>query len=200
MRTNGAGPPRTDVFLHNLGVVSIKERRGEPSQVELDVSLCCFDVPLVGEVHGFPPVGRQRNPNQAWTHTAARRLVLISVKQTSALLLPQGTFLFASPLHVIRVPNLRMSLFRKQEVGAHQVAEDFRAVKHPAVAGMDLSDTADPSSGAVPVFSVLPGRGGLSPSQNWCQPSPTAPAIQQDCLFSQIDACLHLGEAQNPAR
>lgn len=61
--------PPTDVIFHDLGVVSVKERRGEPSQVELDVSLCCFYVPLVGNVHRFPPVGRQRDPHQTWVHT-----------------------------------------------------------------------------------------------------------------------------------
>lgn len=51
-------PRRTDIIFHNLGVVSIKDRSCEPSHVELDVSLCCFDVPLVGDVHRFPPVSR----------------------------------------------------------------------------------------------------------------------------------------------
>lgn len=32
------------------------------------------------------------------------------------LLRLQGTFLFASPLHVIGVPNFCMSLFQRQEV------------------------------------------------------------------------------------
>ena len=51
-------PRRTDIVFHNLGVVSVKDGSRKPSHVELDVSLCCFDVPLVGDVHRFPPVGR----------------------------------------------------------------------------------------------------------------------------------------------
>lgn len=59
-----AKPGPTDVILHDLGIVSAEEWCGEPSQVELDVSLCSLDVLLVGDVHWFPPVSRQRDPNQ----------------------------------------------------------------------------------------------------------------------------------------
>lgn len=62
---------RTDIILHNLRVVSIKEWRGKPSQVKLHVSLRSLDVPLVGDVHGFPPVNCKWDPNQACTHTAS---------------------------------------------------------------------------------------------------------------------------------
>lgn len=56
----------TYVILHDLGIVSTEEGCGEPSQVELDVSLCCLYVPLVGDIHWFPPVSCQGDSNQPW--------------------------------------------------------------------------------------------------------------------------------------
>lgn len=42
----------------------MKDRCGKPAQVELDVSLSCFDILLVGDVHRLTPVPRQRDANQ----------------------------------------------------------------------------------------------------------------------------------------
>lgn len=53
----------TDEVFHHLGVVSVEDGGGEPAEVELDVSLRCFDVFLVADVHRFSPVSPQRDSN-----------------------------------------------------------------------------------------------------------------------------------------
>ena len=57
----------TYIVLHNLWVVSVKDGRSEPAQVELHVSLSCFDVPLVANVHRLSPVSRQGDAHQPFT-------------------------------------------------------------------------------------------------------------------------------------
>lgn len=43
----------------------MKDGCGKPAQVELHVSLSCFDVLLVADVHWLAPVARQRDADQA---------------------------------------------------------------------------------------------------------------------------------------
>lgn len=108
----------TDVVLHDLGIVSAEERRGEPSQVELDVPLGGLDVPLVADVHRFPPVGRQRDAHQTWTreqrwsaglHTHACCPLAPDPQPPNPL-----TFLLASPLRVVGVPDFSVCLRRRE--------------------------------------------------------------------------------------
>lgn len=54
----------TNEVFHHLRVVSMKDGCSKPAQVELDVSLSCFDVFLVAYIHRLSPVSRQRNANK----------------------------------------------------------------------------------------------------------------------------------------
>ena len=56
----------TNEVLHDLWVVSVKDGSGEPAHVELDVSLCCLNVLLVGDVHGLAPVPCQGDAHHTW--------------------------------------------------------------------------------------------------------------------------------------
>lgn len=44
----------------------MKDRCGKPSQVELDISLSCFNVFLVADIHRFSPFPRQSDANQTY--------------------------------------------------------------------------------------------------------------------------------------
>lgn len=55
----------TDEVFHYLRVVAVKDGCGKPAQVELDISLSCFDVFLVADVHWLSPIPRQRDTDQA---------------------------------------------------------------------------------------------------------------------------------------
>lgn len=54
----------TNKVLHDLRIVAVKDGRGEPADVELDVSLSRFDVLLVADVHRLAPVSRQGDAHE----------------------------------------------------------------------------------------------------------------------------------------
>lgn len=51
------------VVFHYLRIVSMKEWRGKPAQVELDVSFSSFYITLICDVHWFSPVSWQGDPH-----------------------------------------------------------------------------------------------------------------------------------------
>lgn len=53
----------TNKVFHHLRVVSMKDGCSKPAQVELDISLSCFNVLLVADIHRLSPVSRQRDAN-----------------------------------------------------------------------------------------------------------------------------------------
>lgn len=104
----------------------MKDGCGKPAQVELDVSLSCFNVFLVADVHRFSPVSRQRDANQTCRCeqqlSALRQTVLLRGKyqelsqHVTFKSLTLFTFLFCPPLRIITVPNFSMCLKYEKHV------------------------------------------------------------------------------------